>query len=137
MKTETKKTRCRGFTLVELLVVILVIALLAAMAVPRFIEVRNKSFVGAAIHDAGLVRKVLAYYEVDWNSYPAVAASYADLEAQLIDINGRPYGQMPPSNTFSFVSYGLDLNNLFVLRVQARDNSGTILRCTPDGIVRE
>ena len=127
----------RGFTIVEMLIVMMIIALLATMAVARFIQMRDKSHVAAAAYDLDLVRKLLAYYAADWSVYPVAAASYADLQTQLVDSDGNSLGELPYSNTFTFMSYALDVNNDYVIRVQANDNGSTILRATPDAILRE
>ncbi len=136
MKAWLRRSR-RGFTLVELLVVIMVIGILASLAVARYANFRDKSHVAAATYDLDLVRKLLAYYEVDWNSYPPAAASYQDLQDQLVDSDGNLYGKLPLSNTFEFVSYGVDVDGSFIVRVRAADNGGTILLATPETIIRE
>jgi len=41
----------KGFTLIELMIVIAIIGVLAAIAIPRFSVYRNKSFAAAAISD--------------------------------------------------------------------------------------
>ncbi len=136
MKAWFHKCR-RGFTLVELLVVVMVIGILASLAIARYANFRDKSHVAAATYDLDLVRKLLAYYEVDWNSYPPAAASYQDLQDQLVDSDGNTYGKLPLSNTFEFVSYGLDVDGKFIVRVRAADNGGSIIRATPETITRE
>ena len=60
----------RGFTLIELLIVVAIIAILAAIAVPNFLEAQIRSKVSRAKSDMRSVAIAWEAYHVDWNSYP-------------------------------------------------------------------
>lgn len=63
-------TSRKAFTLIELLVVVAIIAILAAIAVPNFLEAQVRSKVTAAKADMATLRTGLEAYAVDNNSYP-------------------------------------------------------------------
>lgn len=59
-----------GFTLIELLIVVAIIAILAAIAVPNFLEAQTRSKVSRARADLRSVATGLESYAVDNNKYP-------------------------------------------------------------------
>jgi prepilin-type N-terminal cleavage/methylation domain-containing protein len=60
----------KGFTLIELLIVVAIIAILAAIAVPNFLEAQVRSKVSRVQADQRSMATALASYYVDNNGYP-------------------------------------------------------------------
>jgi type II secretion system protein G len=59
-----------GFTLIELLIVVAIIAILAAIAVPNFLEAQTRSKISRTKADMRTIATGLESYRVDGNSYP-------------------------------------------------------------------
>jgi type II secretion system protein G len=59
-----------GFTLIELLIVVAIIAILAAIAIPNFLEAHVRSKVSRAKADLRSITTALEAYHVDYNHYP-------------------------------------------------------------------
>lgn len=64
------RERRGGFTLIELLVVVAIIAILAAIAIPNFLEAQTRAKVSRAKADMRTILTGLEAYRVDSNNYP-------------------------------------------------------------------
>jgi len=98
--------RNKGFTLVEILIVVIILGILAAIVIPQFTEASNDARESSLVSDLQTVRSQLELYKVQHlDTYPT------DLITQLtsktdgdgtVDANGAfgPYLQKFPSNPF-------------------------------------
>jgi len=71
--------QCRGFTLVELMLVVIIIGVLAAMVVPRFAGRTEQAKIARAKSDIAAIGLALDLYELDMGQYPS---SLAELMAK-------------------------------------------------------
>jgi len=60
----------KGFTLIELMIVIAIIGILAAIAIPQFASYRAKSFNSASVSDIRNIRTDLEAYYAENEAYP-------------------------------------------------------------------
>ena len=65
-----KKLNDKGFTLIELMIVIAIIGILAAIAIPQFAAYRTKSYNSAGQADMRNVKTVLEAFYADQQEYP-------------------------------------------------------------------
>jgi general secretion pathway protein G len=116
----------RGFTLLELLVVVVIIGLLAGFVAPRYFSQVGKSEIQVARAQIDALEKALDQYRLDVKRYPSAEQGLAVLverpanEAQWngpylrkavpLDPWNRPYVYRTPGTKgdFDLVSYGKD-----------------------------
>lgn len=60
-----------AFTLIELLVVVAIIAILAGIALPNFLEAQTRSKVARTKNDMRVIATALEAYHVDYGRYPS------------------------------------------------------------------
>jgi type II secretion system protein G len=70
----------RGFTLIELLIVVAIIAILAAIALPNFLEAQTRAKVSRSVADLRSIATALEAYRIDQNQYPAENYPSTELE---------------------------------------------------------
>ncbi len=85
--------RSRGFTLIEVMIVVAIIAILAAIAMPRFAGLLNKSKEGSTREGLGAVRSTLHIYFGDNMIYPYDELSSLTQNARYI--SQIPYAKLP------------------------------------------
>ena len=73
------RSNSKGFTLIELMIVIAIIGILAAIAIPNFIAYRNKAYCSRAESDANNLAAAVA----DYFSIPAHNSTPTDVDADL------------------------------------------------------
>ena len=125
--SNTRRTSEAGFTLVEMLVVLGIIALIAALVGPQLIKYLGKAKSETAAVQVGNLTSALEVYYLDTGRYPTTQdglgallqapqdakrwnGPYLRKAAGLVDPWGRPYLYLSPGahGEFDIFSYGRD-----------------------------
>lgn len=72
-----------GFTLIELLIVVAIIAVLAAIAIPNYLEAQTRAKIGRAAADLRTIMTGLEAYRVDFSAYPPAVTYCASMMDSL------------------------------------------------------
>jgi type IV pilus assembly protein PilA len=130
------KSREDGFTLVELLVVVLILGLLAAIAIPSFVNQRDKATDGKAKVNLQVAQRAMETYFLDHNTYatanmnaPSDPDSLLALEPTLTD------APVPWISNQTLNAYTIRVNSSshapVTFRLRHRSNGQTVRTCVP------
>ena len=87
----------RGFTLIEIMVVVVIIGLLATLILPRVLGRQDEAFVAKAKSDIRALDSALKLYKLDNFNYPST-------EQGLEALTQKPAGE-PPANNWKTGGY--------------------------------
>ena len=101
-----RKPGVRGFTLVEIMVVVVIIGILAVLVVPRVVGRSDDARIAAAKHDVATIQQSLKLYRLDNGRYPTneqgLQALVAKPQSAPVPTNWRQYldklPKDPPAN---------------------------------------
>ena len=97
----------QGFTLLEIMIVVSIIALLATVAIPNYLRARKRSQAGQIMSELRILDAAVQLYVMENNKTDAAGFAIDDLlpyvksgtrlaESQGNDILGNPYVLIPP-----------------------------------------
>jgi prepilin-type N-terminal cleavage/methylation domain-containing protein len=72
-----------GFTLVEIMIVVAIIALLAAIAVPNFLRARKRSQATRILEDLRIIDSACDQYAIETNKSTGATVQWADIQNYL------------------------------------------------------
>lgn len=124
--------RKRGFTIIELLIVIAIIAILAAVAIPALLRAQKSGKESAALQVLKSLRNAEETYKTRSTASPK---TYGDLDALQSD-GSSPVGEgdVEPSSGYTFASEGVDVDTYTIIATPPKtdmmtytlDETGTV-----------
>lgn len=101
----------RAFTLIELLTVIAIIAILAAIIVPAIMRTKDSAYRNSDMSNMNSIRTALQQYKTDQGGYPPALLGYVTLYT-----SGPNMGQVIPANLLSGYLYSKRVPSIDALR---------------------
>jgi type IV pilus assembly protein PilA len=128
----------KGFTLIELMIVVAIIGILAAIAVPMYLDYSVRAQVASGLSLASSAKSAVTEYYQDQGAYPGDNAT-AGLEAAG-NIVGQYVTQVAVTAGGNIVvTYGNDVNAKILgatLTMTPTDNQGSVSwACTGDAVL--
>jgi prepilin-type N-terminal cleavage/methylation domain-containing protein len=112
----------RGFTIVELLIVVVVIAILASITIVGYSSIRNRANDVAVQTDIQNISQKLSLYYADKNTYPATT----DEPAVIAALEGFK------ASRASYTTNGTNVNLIYCTNAPTRDASAVVAWSTSD-----
>jgi len=118
-----------GFTLVEILIVVVILGILAAIVIPQFTEASNEAKLASLMCDLQTLRSQIELYKIQHNDIPPTLAAFEDqmtgytlVDGSLATASGPgvygPYLQKIPINQFN------DLDTVQIVGTPGNDGAG-------------
>jgi len=116
----------RAFTLIELMVVVLILAVLAALVVPKIVGAGDKAKYQAAQSEMATIQGMLQHFHLDCGRYPTTEEGLAALRTAPSGLEGKwgpdayaskdvandpwgnPYNYEQNGNSYTLTSYAQD-----------------------------
>lgn len=90
----SERTAERGFTLIELMIVVSIIAILAGILIPNFVNARAQAMTAACESNLRSIATAAELYYADQQTYPASG----DVTSALFSANGTSYLNNVPTD---------------------------------------
>ena len=125
--------RTKGFTLLELLIVLVIIGVLVAIAIPAYNSYINKAQITTAHATLNEIRKILESYYIDYDGYPD-AIDFNTGKDDLGRTVFEPQFVNQLNGDLSSIESYLNSGTTYTLVVKAQDSNQTIMTLTPQDI---
>jgi general secretion pathway protein G len=121
----------RGFTLVEILIVVVILGILAAIVVPQFTQASTEAKMNSLCSNLQSLRSQIELYKVQHNDTPPTAANFAANMTETTTVAGVASGSKTRDATHAYGPYlervpENPFNNLAtVIAIAAPANAGS------------
>ena len=115
----------KGFTLVELMIVVAIIGILAAIAIPNFLNFRLKAKTSEAKSNLGAIRSTQVAYYAEWNSYVANQA-LVPVNPRASNPNKIDWSPNGTASRFSILGFAPEGRVFFSYNIEPTDDYPTV-----------
>ena len=95
----------RGFTLVEILIVVVILGILAAIVVPQFTQASTEAKLNSLCSNLQSLRSQIELYKVQHNDVSPTLADFTEQMTETSDIDGTTSGDKVRTTTYCYGPY--------------------------------
>ena len=137
-KGRDRKKEQQGFTLIELMIVVAIIGILAALAIPMYLDYTTRSQIAEGLNVAGGAKVAVTEYYQDRGVFPTNNAE-AGLDAAG-NITGKYVASVSVNGAVITIQYGNDAHPFITgqtVTLTATDNLGSVgWACASGGVIQ-
>ena len=132
----------KGFTLIELMIVVVIIGILAALAIPRFMRATTKSKQSEARQVLKQIYTMQRAYRQEYNAYwgnaaaasAAVPAGFARIGVDIMATARYSFSMVAAANTFTATATSGILDDDAAVDTWTIDQNGNLLVTSDDSV---
>ena len=129
-----RKTNDRAFTLIELIVVVVIVGIIAAVAIPSYIQHRERAFVATLVSDCrNVATEMQSYYSANL-AFPTEGGTQMVGGVPISNIGGARVNISPDVTVWSFVNNEVNYGHgAFVLACEHERSRALVVLASTEG----